>query len=155
MEQSQRHFLESLINAPSPAGYEQPVRQVYREYTEAFADDVHSDTHGNMIAIRNVNGNPRLMFAGHCDELGLQVNYVNEHGFIYFNTIGGHDAGLVPGRRVVIHGANGPVAGVTGRKAIHLTPADERGKPAKIENIWIDIAVSDKQEAELDKILSQ
>jgi len=148
VEKSQRHFLESLINAPSPAGYEQPVRQVYREYTEAFADDVHSDTHGNMIAIRNVNGNPRLMFAGHCDELGLQVNYVNEHGFIYFNTIGGHDAGLVPGRRVVIHGANGPVAGVTGRKAIHLTPADERGKPAKIENIWIDIAVSDKQEAE-------
>ena len=148
MEKLQRDFLESLITAPSPAGYEQPVRQVYHAYTESFADDVRSDVHGNMIAVRNTDGNPRLMFAGHCDELGFQVNYINDQGFIYFNTIGGHDAGLVPGRRVVIHSATGPVAGVTGRKAIHLTPPSDRGKPAKIENIWIDIAVSDKQEAE-------
>ena len=148
MEHPQRDFLESLVSAPSPAGYEQPVRKVYHTYTESFADDVRSDVHGNVIAIRNPSGSPRLMFAGHCDELGFQVNYINEQGFIYFNTIGGHDAGLVPGRRVVIHSTNGPVVGVTGRKAIHLTPPSDRGKPAKIENIWIDIAVTDKEEAE-------
>ena len=50
MEKLQRDFLESLITAPSPAGYEQPVRQVYHAYTESFADDVRSDVHGNMIA---------------------------------------------------------------------------------------------------------
>ena len=74
MEKLQRDFLESLITAPSPAGYEQPVRQVYHAYTESFADDVRSDVHGNMIAVRNTDGNPRLMFAGHCDELGFQLD---------------------------------------------------------------------------------
>ena len=148
MEKSQREFLESLVTAPSPAGYEQPVRHVYQAYTQEFAESVGSDVHGNVIAIRNPSGNPRLMFAGHCDELGFQVNYVNDQGYIYFNTIGGHDAGLIPGRRVVVHNSKGPVAGVTGRRAVHLTPSSERGKPAKIENIWIDIAVADKEEAE-------
>ena len=148
MDTAQREFLNSLIDAPSPSGYEQPVRRVYREYTEGFADSVRSDVHGNVIASRNTQGEPRLMFAGHCDELGFQVNYITSEGFIYFNTIGGHDAGVVPGRRVVVHTRNGPVPGVTGRRAIHLTPLDERGKPAKIEDIWIDIAVADKDEAE-------
>ncbi len=148
MDQAQRAFLEALTSAPSPSGYEQPVRKVYADYTAGFADAVRSDTHGNVIAVRNSDGAPRLMFAGHCDELGFQVNYIDDRGYIYFNTIGGHDAGLVPGRRVVIHSANGPVPGVTGRRAIHLTPASERGKPAKIDNIWIDAAVRDKEEAE-------
>ena len=71
MDTPQREFLNSLIDAPSPSGYEQPVRRVYREYTEAFADSVRSDVHGNVIASRNPQGEPRLMFAGHCDELGL------------------------------------------------------------------------------------
>ena len=147
MDTPHREFLNALVDAPSPSGYEQPVRRVYREYTEAFADNVRSDVHGNVIASRNTQGAPRLMFAGHCDELGFQVNYITGDGFIYFNTIGGHDAGVVPGRRVVIHTRNGPVSGVTGRRAIHLTPPNERGKPAKIEDIWIDIAVADKDEA--------
>ena len=82
MEKSQREFLESLVTAPSPAGYEQPVRHVYQAYTQEFADSVGSDVHGNVIAIRNPSGNPRLMFAGHCDELGFQVNYVNDQGYI-------------------------------------------------------------------------
>ena len=147
MDTPQREFLNSLIDAPSPSGYEQPVRRVYHDYTKGFADNVRSDVHGNVIATRNPNGNPRLMFAGHCDELGFQVNYITSDGFIYFNTIGGHDAGVIPGRRVVVHTRNGPVLGVTGRRAIHLTPPGERGKPAKVENIWIDLAVADKEEA--------
>ena len=147
MNAPERTFLNSLVEAPSPSGYEQPVRRVYHEYTQAFADAVRSDVHGNVIATRNPEGSPRVMFAGHCDELGFQVNYITSEGFIYFNTIGGHDAGVIPGRRVVIHTQNGPVAGVTGRRAIHLTPVSDRGKPAKVEDIWIDIAVADKDEA--------
>ena len=103
MNTSEREFLDALVEAPSPSGYEQPVRRVYHEYTEGFADAVRSDVHGNVIATRNPEGRPRVMFAGHCDELGFQVNYITSEGFIYFNTIGGHDAGVIPGRRVVIH----------------------------------------------------
>ncbi len=148
MDSERREFLEALINAPSPSGYEQPVREVWRKYVTEFADVVRGDVHGNVIATRNPDGRPRLMFAGHCDELGFQVNYITAQGFIYFNTVGGHDPSLIPGRRVIVHGTDGPVAGVTGRKAVHLTARSERGKPNKVEDIWIDIGVSDKKEAE-------
>ena len=148
MDAAGREFLQQLIDAPSPSGYEQAVRRVWRETVSTFADDVRSDVHGNVIASRNPGGSPRLMFAGHCDELGLQINYISDKGYLYFNTIGGHDPSLISGRRVVIHTQDGPVRGVTGRRAVHLTPRGERGKEQKVEDIWIDIGVSDKAEAE-------
>lgn len=148
MDESQLDFLRQLIDAPSPSGYEQATRQVWQKAVSEFADDVRTDVHGNVIAGRNLEGSPRLMFAGHCDELGLQINYINDNGFLYFNTIGGHDLGLVPGRRVLVHTADGPVRGVTGRLAVHLTPRDKRGKPQMIEDLWIDIGAEDKADAE-------
>ncbi len=148
MDAAGREFLQQLIDAPSPSGYEQAVRRVWRETVSTFADDVRGDVHGNVIASRNPGGSPRLMFAGHCDELGLQLNYISDKGYLYFNTIGGHDPSLISGRRVIIHTQDGPVRGVTGRRAVHLTPRGERGKEQKVEDIWIDIGVSDKAEAE-------
>ena len=148
MDAPRLEFLRRLIDAPSPSGYEQATRQVWHETVSVFADHVHTDLHGNVIASRNPDGNPRLMFAGHCDELGLQINYIDDNGFLYFNTIGGHDPSLVPGRRVIVHATDGPVRGVTGRRAVHLTPRDQRGKAQKIEDIWIDIGVEDKDAVE-------
>ena len=148
MDAAGREFLQQLIDAPSPSGYEQAVRRVWRETVSTFADDVRGDVHGNVIASRNPGGSPRLMFAGHCDELGLQINFISDKGYLYFNTIGGHDPSLISGRRVIIHTQDGPVRGVTGRRAVHLTPRGERGKEQKVEDIWIDIGVSDKAEAE-------
>ncbi len=148
MDDAGREFLQQLIDAPSPSGYEQAVRRVWRETVSTFANDVRGDVHGNVIASRNPGGSPRLMFAGHCDELGLQINFISDKGYLYFNTIGGHDPSLISGRRVIIHTQDGPVRGVTGRRAVHLTPRGERGKEQKVEDIWIDIGVSDKAEAE-------
>ena len=148
MDASGREFLQRLIDSPSPSGYEQAVRKVWHETVAEFADEVRGDVHGNVIASRNPSGSPRLMFAGHCDELGLQINYISDQGFLYFNTIGGHDPSLISGRRVIVHTQDGPVRGVTGRRAVHLTPRGERGKEQKVEDIWIDIGVSDKAEAE-------
>ena len=148
MDDAGREFLQQLIDAPSPSGYEQAVRRVWRETVSTFADDVRGDVHGNVIASRNPGGSPRLMFAGHCDELGLQINYISDKGYLYFNTIGGHDPSLISGRRVIIHTQDGPVRGVTGRRAVHLTPRGKRGEAQKVEDIWIDIGVADKAEAE-------
>lgn len=148
MEAASLEFLRQLIAAPSPSGYEQPAQEVWRRYAEQFADRVQKDIHGNSIAVLNPDGAPRVMFAGHCDELGFVVNYINEKGFIYFSTVGGHDKSLIPGRRVTIYTRNGPVKGVTGKKAIHMMTSEERKKVPEIENLWIDIGVSSKEEAE-------
>lgn len=141
-------FLQELIAAPSPSGFEQPAMAVWRKYVEPFADRLERDYHGNSFAVRNPEGQPRIMFAGHCDELGFLVKYINENGFIYFDTVGGHDKSIIPGRRVKIITKNGPVIGVTGKKAIHLMTPEDRKKVPEIENLWIDIGLPSREEVE-------
>jgi putative aminopeptidase FrvX len=92
-----------------------------------------------------------LMLAGHMDELGLIITFVNKDGFIYFDTIGGHDLSIISGRRVVIQTANGPVKGVTGKRAIHLMDEEDRKKVPKKHEIWIDIGATSKKDA-LDRV---
>jgi len=87
------------------------------------------------------------MLAGHMDELGFIITYVNKDGFIYFDTIGGHDLSIISGRRVIIQTANGPVKGVTGKRAIHLMDEEDRKKVPKKHEIWIDLGVRSKKEA--------
>ena len=141
-------FLAALTDAPGPSGYEQPVQRVFREYVSQYADEVRTDVLGNVIAVRNPSGRPRIMLAGHADEIGFQVRYISDEGMIYFGGIGGHDAVVAAGQRVTIHTASGPIRGVLGRKAVHLLEADERDKAPKLKDMWIDIGATDKKEAE-------
>jgi endoglucanase len=87
------------------------------------------------------------MLAGHMDELGLIVTYVNKDGFIYFDTIGGHDRTVISGRRVLIQTEKGLVVGVTGKRAVHLMDEHDRKKVPEIHEIWIDIGAKTKKEA--------
>ncbi|MDT8395987.1 MAG: M42 family metallopeptidase [bacterium] len=149
MRKESLSFLKDLISAPSPSGFEGPAQKVWMDRTSLFADEVRMDVHGNAIAILNANGSPRVMLAGHSDEVGFMVKYISDEGFISFTSIGGVDIHLVPARRVVIHTASGPVLGVVGRKAIHLMDAQARANQ-KLEwhQLWIDIGAGDRKEAE-------
>ncbi|HYD82657.1 MAG TPA: M20/M25/M40 family metallo-hydrolase, partial [Opitutus sp.] len=99
------------------------------------------------IATLNPKGDPVLMLAGHIDELGLIITYVNKDGFLYFDTVGGHDLSVISGRRVIIQTADGPVKGVTGKRAIHLMDEEDRKKVPKKHEIWIDIGARSKKDA--------
>ena len=132
-------FLKDLLNAPSPSGYEQPAMEVVREYVTDFADEVKTDVHGNVIAAVNPEGSPRVMLAGHCDQIGMIVKWINDDGYIYFSSIGGIDTAVLSGLRVQVHADSGPISGVVGRTAIHLLSGDERGKAQSIDKFWIDI----------------
>ena len=142
-------FLKDLIAAPSPSGFEGPAQRVWRGRTSPFADEVQMDVHGNAIAVLNPGGSPRIMLAGHTDEVGFMVKYISDEGFISFASIGGVDIHLVPARRVVIHTSSGPVLGVVGRKPIHLMEPQARANQ-KLEwhQLWIDIGVGNRKEAE-------
>ncbi len=141
-------FLKDLIAAPSPSGFEQPVQHVVREHMEQFADEIETDVHGNVICVRNPDHPLRVMLAGHSDQVGFIVRYINDDGFIYFAAIGGIDPTIVPGSRVLIHGADGPVLGVVGRKPVHLLKSEEKGKKVELEKLFIDIGAEDKEAAE-------
>ena len=140
-------FLAELLHARSPSGYEGEAQAVFDRHVKPAADAYTGDALGNRLATLNPTGDPVLMLAGHMDELGLIITYVNKEGFLYFDTIGGHDLSVISGRRVIIQTARGPVKGVTGKRAIHLMDDDDRKKVPKKHEIWIDIGVSSKKEA--------
>ncbi len=149
MRKESLKFLEKLLDAPSPSGYEQPAQRVFREYVAPFCDEVTTDVMGNVFARVAGKGKdlPRVMVVGHTDEIGLQVKYIDDHGFLYFAAVGGVDAHLTPGKRVNIHTAGGALAGVIGKKPIHLMDAKDRETVVKLEAQYIDIGARDKKEA--------
>jgi len=140
-------FLKALVDTPGPSGYEQPVQSVFRQYVRTHADDVRTDVLGNVIAVRNPEGRPRIMLAGHADEIGFQIRHISDEGMLYFGSIGGHDAVVAAGQRVVVHTSSGPVPGVLGRKAVHLLEPEERDKAPKLRDMWIDIGACSKDVA--------
>lgn len=140
-------FLTELLHARSPSGYEYEAQEVFDRHVKPAADSYSGDPLGNRIATLNPKGDPVLMLAGHIDELGLIITYINKDGFIYFDTVGGHDLSVISGRRVIIQTANGTVKGVTGKRAVHLMDDEERKKVPKKHEIWIDIGVRSKKEA--------
>ncbi|GHT19337.1 endoglucanase [Planctomycetales bacterium] len=143
-----KDFLKSILTTPSTTGFEEPVQKFVRDYVSPFADSVKTDIHGNVIAARNPDAPLRVMLAGHCDQIGLIVNYVDEQGYIYVLTVGGWDIQNLVGVRIKIWTAKGPVDGVIGKKPIHLLDDDDRKKVPKIKDLWVDIGAKDKAEAE-------
>ncbi len=141
-------FLSELLHARSPSGYESEAQAVFDAYVKPAANGYEQDALGNRLATLNPRGDPVLMLAGHMDELGLIVTYINKDGYLYFDTIGGHDRTVISGRRVIIQTAGGPVKGVTGKRAIHLMDESDRKKVPEIHEIWIDIGARSKKEAQ-------
>jgi endoglucanase len=145
-------FLKSIEETPSVSGYEQPVARIVRKRMGKFADSVETDAHGNVIVGLNTaaaaKGAPRVMLAGHIDQIGFLVNHVTDTGFIHVGAVGGIDNAVLPGARVTVHAKGGPIEGVIGRKAIHLMKPEERNA-GKIElaDLAVDIGAKDKAEA--------
>src|SRR5256712_11075927 len=138
--------LKRLLDTPGPPGFETAPARVWREEVKTFADQVTADVHGNSLAALNPKGTPRLMLAGHIDEIGLQITHVDDEGYVYFAGIGGWDSQVLVGQRVVISGPKGPVRGVIGKQAVHLMKREDMDKVSKITDLWIDIGAASKAE---------
>jgi len=141
-------FLTRLLDAPGPSGFEGAPARLWRAEASEFADAVRADVHGNAYATVNPNGAPRLMFAGHLDEIGLMVVHVDDDGYLSFDGIGGWDPQVFVGQRVTLLGRAGPVHGVVGKKAIHLMDKEDRDKVSKVEDLWVDIGARNRKEAQ-------
>ncbi|MCL4789194.1 MAG: M42 family metallopeptidase [Verrucomicrobia bacterium] len=141
-------FLRKLVNTPSPVGHEVRGQRVWLDYAKRFADETFSDAYGNCVAVLNKGGSPRLMLAAHADEIAMAVNYIDDNGFLYVRKMGGIDAAITKAQRVVIHSRGGPVKGVVGNVAPHLMKLEGDPKPPKIHDLFIDIGVGTRKDAE-------
>ncbi len=140
-------FLKRLLDTPGPSGFESAPARVWREEASAFAD-VRGDVAGNSIATVQASGAPTIMLAGHIDEIGVIVTYIDDDGFAYISGIGGWDPQVLVAQRIRFLGRNGDVFGVVGKKPIHLMKSEDREKASKMTDLWVDIGAASKKEAE-------
>ncbi len=148
MREQSIEFLKTLINTPSPVGHEVRGQRVWLDYVSQFADETFSDAYGNCVAVLNKGGAPRLMISGHADEIALAVNYITEEGFIHVRKMGGVDPAITRAQRAVIHTAAGPVKAVFGNVAPHLMKEEKDPKPPKVHDLFLDIGVGSRKEAQ-------
>ncbi len=141
-------FLKSLLDTPGPSSFEAAPARLWRREAESFAQEVRTDVGGNSYAVLNPGGRPRVMLAGHIDEIGVMVTHIDDEGYLSFDTIGGWDQQVFVGQRVRLLGRNGAVVGVVGKKAIHILDKDDREKVSKVEDLWIDIGAASRDEAQ-------
>ncbi|MBR2522630.1 MAG: M42 family metallopeptidase [Coriobacteriales bacterium] len=140
-------FLSKLIDAPSPSGYEAPAAQIVRERMEQTADEVKTDAMGSVHATLKGNGNgPSILLTGHIDEIGLQVKYIDDKGFVYFDAIGGIDTTVLPGQRVKVYCKDGAYDAVISSKSVHLMDPEERKKLVEVNKLFVDMGM-DAEEA--------
>jgi len=137
-------LLKSLTEAHGVPGYEQEVRALLREYFEPLGD-VTQDRLGSLIC-HKVGDGPRVMLAGHMDEIGFMVRHITKEGFLKFLQLGGWWDQVLLGQRVVIKTRKGDVVGVIGAKPPHLLDAEERDKVVKKKDMFIDIGATSEDE---------
>ena len=141
-------FLKRLLDTPGPSGFEGAPARVWRAEASTFAS-VRADVVGNSLATvpGATDDAPTILLAGHIDEIGVIITYVDEHGYVYFEPIGGWDPQVLVAQRMRFLGTHGDVLGVIGKKPIHLIKPDEREKATKITDLWVDIGAKTKAEA--------
>ncbi len=148
MKKQSLSFLKNLLGTISPSGYEDEAAAVYEAEAKKFADRVERDSHGNTDAVVNAGGAPRVMFAGHYDEIGFLVTHIDDNGFLWIAPVGGWDPQIAQGQRVWIRTKRGRVPGVIGKKPIHLLQEEARKQVVQVEELWVDIGAKDQKAAE-------
>ncbi len=148
MKKSSLEFLKRLMGAISPSGYELDAVRVFRKEAEAFAAEVRTDVHGNTDIVIHPGGAPRVMLAGHYDEIGFIVTLIDASGYLWISPIGGWDPQIPQGQRVSVRTARGVVPGVIGKVPIHVQKADDRSRVTPLTDLWVDIGAKDRKEAE-------
>jgi tetrahedral aminopeptidase len=135
--------LKALSDAIGISGFEDEVRNLIQERINGLVDDVRTDTLGNLIATKRGSGDLTLMLDAHMDEVGFLVSYVEPNGFLRFAPIGGWDPRIIPSHSMTVVTESGQrVNGVIGVPPPHITPAADRERPHKMDDLFIDVGAS-------------
>lgn len=146
MEDRSYSFLQNLLMSNSPSGFEEQASKIYVDYLAPYCD-VSIDMLHNSVAVINPKAETKILIDAHIDEVGMQITYIHEDGFLYFRKVGGIDPAVIPGTEVVILGGKGNVMGIIGKRPIHLQRADEFRTPLRLDELCIDIGVDSRKKA--------
>ena len=140
-------FLRQITTVPGLPGYEREVKALLKGYLEPISE-VSQDNLGSIIgAKKGRSARPRVMLAGHMDEIGFMVTSIDKDGFLRFQTLGGWWEQVMLSQRVTVITAKGRIPGMTGSKPPHILPAEERKKMVEKKDMFVDIGASSREEA--------
>ncbi len=141
-------MLKELTDANGIAGNEEEPRKVMKRLIEPYADKITYDGIGSLVAEKTGESNgPRIMIAGHLDEVGFMVTRIDDKGFIFFQTIGGWWSQVMLSQRVTITTSKGEqITGLIGSEPPHILTPEARKKPADIKHMFIDIGAASRDE---------
>lgn len=144
-------LLAKVCKAPGAPGFETRIRNLVLEEIEGLADEVRVDAIGNVVALKKGKSSKRkAMAAAHMDEIGFIVTHVDGEGFLRFHPLGGFDPKTLTSQRVIVHGRE-DLIGVMGSKPIHIMSPEERNKPPKIDDYFVDLGLPKEQ---VDKLVT-
>ena len=148
LEEEVKALLKRLTEIPGVSGYEIAVGEVVYHELEPYVDSIEFDDFGNVFSFKKacVEGGPKIMLAGHMDEIGLIVKHIDEKGFVYFQAVGGVSARSLFSQSVTIHSGNATVNGLINCKPPE-TPEEAKKMP-EIREFFIDIGAKSRDEAE-------
>ncbi|MFX0188552.1 MAG: M42 family metallopeptidase [Candidatus Hodarchaeota archaeon] len=146
-------IIKNLTEIQSCSGNESRIREYIKETIASYCDKIETDVLGNLFCF--INGKAKaeedklkIMLDAHMDEIGLMVRFIDKNGFIRFSQIGGQNPRILPGQEITIHSSSGEeIIGVIGEKPIHLLKEEEKKKPSKLEDLFIDAGFSSAEEA--------
>ena len=145
-------LLAKICETPGAPGFEKPVRDLVLKEIKGLVDEVRVDAMGNVIALRKgKSSEKKVMAAAHMDEIGFIVTHIDEKGFVRFNPLGGFDPKTLSAQRVIVHGKK-DLVGVMGSKPIHIMLPEERNKPVKLTDFFIDLGLPKSEVVKLVEV---
>jgi len=143
-------FLNKLLATSSVSGFENQAGKLFIDYLTPFVDSTDTDSMGNCYAYMGNNSTKdstvSVLIEAHIDEIGFQVIYIDDRGYIYMRKNGGIDINCIPGSQVVIQTSSGEeLLGIIGKKPIHLIGPDERNKNIEIHALWVDTGLAPEE----------
>jgi len=137
---SETRLLRDLSNAFGPPGNEKQVRELLKTELQPYADEVRVDKLGNVLFYhKGKESYPRIMLSAHMDEVGVLVTFIENEGFLRFETLGGIPSNTLPGQRILFQTEKTALRGIVGTKPPHIMTADEQNKVIPVEDLFIDI----------------
>jgi endoglucanase len=148
LDEKSLEIMKRMMEAFGPSGFELEVNRLAKEFMEPYTDEVIVDKLGTVTFVsKGSSERPRILLAGHTDEIGFIISSVTKEGFLTFNPLGGWWDQVLLGQRVVIRGKKGDVLGVVAAKPPHILPQEERKKVLEKKDMFIDIGATSEEEA--------
>jgi len=149
MDQATQQLFKTLTELPGPSGFEHEVRTYVKERLQPVSDELIFDRLGSIFGVRRGDSSgPKIMVAGHLDEVGFLISSITDKGLLKFQTLGGWWSQVLPAQRVEILTDNGRIPGVIGSIPPHLLDEGTRNKPLALEHMFIDIGADSRDDAE-------